>query len=70
MDLNLSLQVTKKDGSVVTVTEDEGIRVPVDYARMAKLPTPFKPNGKISAANASQISDGSSCSIRLLPGQA
>jgi len=54
----LPVKITKADGSVVIFSEDEGIRVPVDYARMAKLPTPFKPNGKISAANASQISDG------------
>jgi len=54
----LPIKVKKADGSEVTFTEDEGVRVPVDYARMAKLPTPFKQNGKISAANASQISDG------------
>jgi len=46
------------------VTKDEGIRVPVDYKKMATLKTPFKQNGRISAANASQISDG--CSAVLL----
>ncbi|KAF2076965.1 hypothetical protein CYY_001741 [Polysphondylium violaceum] len=46
------------------VAKDEGIRVPVDYKKMASLKTPFKENGRISAANASQISDG--CSAVLL----
>jgi acetyl-CoA acyltransferase len=54
----LPVKVKKTDGTEVTFTDDEGVRVPVDYGRMAKLPTPFKQNGKISAANASQISDG------------
>jgi acetyl-CoA acetyltransferase family protein len=56
----LPIKVKKADGSEVTFSVDEGVRVPVDYDRMAKLPTPFKKNGKISAANASQISDGAS----------
>ncbi|KYR01433.1 hypothetical protein DLAC_01917 [Tieghemostelium lacteum] len=51
-----------------TVTQDEGIRVPVDYTKMAKLKTPFKENGLITAANASQISDGASA-VLLLSGR-
>jgi acetyl-CoA acetyltransferase family protein len=59
------VKVKKADGTQVIVTEDEGIRVPVDYARMAKLPTPFKQGGKISAANASQISDGAAAVLLM-----
>ncbi|KAK5575939.1 hypothetical protein RB653_007074 [Dictyostelium firmibasis] len=60
------IPVKLEDGKVVD--KDEGIRVPVDYKKMATLKTPFKPNGKISAANASQISDGASA-VLLVSGR-
>jgi len=41
------------------VDKDEGIRSSIDKAKMATLTTPFKDNGVITAANASQITDGS-----------
>jgi len=41
------------------VDKDEGIRSCIDKAKMATLATPFKDNGVITAANASQITDGS-----------
>ncbi len=37
---------------------DEGVRIPVDRARMAALAPAFKPDGVVTAGNASQISDG------------
>lgn len=47
------------DGDPTTVTADEGVRDPVDRARMAALPTVFRPTGGVvTAGNASQISDG------------
>ena len=39
---------------------DEGVRHNIDMAKMATLPTPFKDGGVITAANASQITDGAS----------
>eukprot|EP01116_Phalansterium_solitarium_P014809 TRINITY_DN3265_c0_g1_i1.p1 TRINITY_DN3265_c0_g1~~TRINITY_DN3265_c0_g1_i1.p1 ORF type:complete len:404 (+),score=102.96 TRINITY_DN3265_c0_g1_i1:57-1268(+) len=68
----LPVETRQADGSRgPTVADDEGVRLPVDYAKMASLPTPFnKAGGKISAANASQISDGASavmlCSERKM----
>lgn len=49
-----------KDGQVVPVTRDEGIRDAVSMEKMAALPTVFRPdgNGVVTAANSSQISDG------------
>ena len=49
-------------GLSVAVMRDEGIRDVVDPARMASLATVFRPdgNGVVTAANASQISDGAS----------
>jgi acetyl-CoA acetyltransferase family protein len=37
---------------------DEGVRVPVDRTKMAALVPSFKPDGVVTAANSSQISDG------------
>ncbi|TFV66886.1 thiolase family protein [Blastococcus sp. CT_GayMR20] len=49
--------VTAPDGTVVEL--DEGIRRGGTVEALAGLKTPFKPDGVISAGNASQISDGS-----------
>jgi acetyl-CoA acyltransferase len=49
--------VTAPDGTVVEL--DEGIRRGGTVEGLAGLKTPFKPDGVVSAGNASQISDGS-----------
>ncbi len=48
--------ITLPDGSVFEV--DEGVRVPVNREKMAALAPSFKPDGVVTAANSSQISDG------------
>jgi len=48
--------VTLPDGSLFDT--DEGVRVPVNREKMAALQPSFKPDGVITAANSSQISDG------------
>jgi acetyl-CoA acyltransferase len=48
--------VTRPDGTVVSA--DEGIRRDTSLEKLATLKTPFKPDGVVSAGNASQISDG------------
>ena len=50
------LPLTRPDGRVVKV--DEGVRMPPDREKMRHLPPAFKPDGVITAGNASQISDG------------
>src|SRR5262245_9633850 len=50
------MPVTLPDGSVFDT--DEGVRVPVNREKMAQLQPAFKPDGVITAANSSQISDG------------
>jgi acetyl-CoA acetyltransferase family protein len=49
------------EGKAITLDRDEGIRDKIDPAKMASLPTVFRPNGNgvVTAANSSQISDGS-----------
>lgn len=49
--------VPVKAGDAV-ISRDEGFRADVDVEKMGTLRTPFKENGKVTAANASQISDG------------
>jgi acetyl-CoA acyltransferase len=49
------------DAEIVPVGElraDEGIRRDTSLARLAELPTPFRPDGVVTAGSASQISDG------------
>jgi acetyl-CoA acetyltransferase family protein len=52
----LPIKVETEDGPSVFDT-DEGIRTP-DLAKMATLAPAFKPDGVVTAANSSQISDG------------
>ena len=48
--------ITLPDGSVFEV--DEGVRVPVNWEKLASLASSFKPDGVVTAGNSSQISDG------------
>jgi acetyl-CoA acetyltransferase family protein len=50
------MPVVLPDASVFDT--DEGVRVPVDRRKMASLAPSFKPDGVVTAANSSQISDG------------
>ncbi|OFE14242.1 acetyl-CoA acetyltransferase [Humibacillus sp. DSM 29435] len=52
------LDGTTKSGETVAMTRDEGIRPDVDPARVAALKPVFAADGVITAANASQVSDG------------
>src|SRR6202451_4498928 len=45
-------------GSSTTVCEDEHIRPDTTLEGLAKLPTPFRKNGTVTAGNASGINDG------------
>ncbi len=45
------------------VDKDEGIRGQIDKAKMSTLPTPFKDGGVVTAASASQITDGAAAAI-------
>ena len=48
--------ITLPDGSVFDT--DEGVRVPVNWDKLASLAPSFKPAGVVTAGNSSQISDG------------
>jgi acetyl-CoA acyltransferase len=53
------VEVTAEDGSPVTMTVDEGIRRDTSVEKLAALKPAFKVDGRITAGNSSQISDGS-----------
>jgi len=50
-----------------TFRQDEGVRMPPDRARMAGLKPAFKPDGVITAGNASQVSDGTAALLLASP---
>jgi acetyl-CoA acyltransferase len=56
------VQIPGPKGSVKTVSEDEHIRPDTTIEALAKLPTPFRENGTVTAGNASGINDGA-CSM-------
>ena len=55
------LPINLPDGRVVRI--DEGVRMPPNREKMGTLQPVFKPDGVITAANASQISDGSAALV-------
>ena len=60
----LPVTVEGPDGSEVVFKVDEGPRQGSTLEKLAKLRPAFKPDGRITAANASQISDGA-CAILI-----
>ena len=55
------MPITLPDGEIYTI--DEGVRIPPDREKMAALNPVFKPDGVITAGNASQISDGAAALV-------
>jgi acetyl-CoA acyltransferase len=52
------------------VTADEGIRPDTTAESLAKLKPAFKPDGKVTAGNSSQITDGASAALIMSEGKA
>ncbi|MFC0453204.1 thiolase family protein [Rhodococcus jostii] len=52
------VEVTGPDGASFMFDTDEGVRRSSTPERLSALPTPFKEDGRITAGNSSQISDG------------
>jgi acetyl-CoA acyltransferase len=57
-DQILPIEGKNKEGNPHTLTFDEGIRFNPELEKMLSLPGAFHPDGLITAANSSQISDG------------
>lgn len=60
----IPIDAPQPDGSRVCLDYDEGVRFGPNLEKMKQLPPAFKPDGVITAGNASQISDG--CAAILL----
>jgi acetyl-CoA acetyltransferase family protein len=60
----IPISVPQANGSTITLNFDEGIRFEPNLEKMGQLQPAFKPDGVITAGNASQISDG--CAALLL----
>jgi acetyl-CoA acyltransferase len=52
------VDIPESKGAVKTVSEDEHIRPDTSLDALAKLPTPFRQGGTVTAGNASGINDG------------
>ena len=52
------VEITREDGSSEIVTRDEGIRWDTSLEKLASLQPAFQADGKVTAGNSSQISDG------------
>lgn len=61
----VSLEIEQEDGSLKTFSVDEGPRPGTTMEVLAGLKTVFDPNGRITAGNASQMSDGASAVLLM-----
>ena len=57
------IKVEDEENGTRLFENDEGVRFETSLEKMATLPTPFKPDGVISAGNSSQISDGAAAIV-------
>jgi len=56
--------ISQKRGEPVVVERDEHVRGDTTLAALAKLPTPFRKNGTVTAGNASGVNDGA-CALLI-----
>jgi acetyl-CoA acyltransferase len=54
----IPVEVTKEDGTTEMVSRDEGIRWDTSLEKLASLQPAFQSDGRITAGNSSQITDG------------
>src|SRR5690606_25746289 len=54
----MPLEVSVEDGTTKVVTDDEGPRADTSLEKLASLKPAFQEDGRITAGNSSQISDG------------
>ncbi|HEU4626360.1 MAG TPA: 3-oxoadipyl-CoA thiolase [Steroidobacteraceae bacterium] len=65
----IPVEIPQRKGKPVSVTRDEHPRPDTTLEQLAKLPTPFRPNGSVTAGNASGVNDGA-CALLLATEQA
>jgi acetyl-CoA acyltransferase len=60
----IAVEIPQRKGAPVAVVKDEHPRE-TTLEQLAKLPTPFRPNGTVTAGNASGVNDGS-CALLIV----
>jgi acetyl-CoA acyltransferase len=63
------VEIPQRKGKPLTVTRDEHPRPETTLEQLAKLPTPFRSNGTVTAGNASGVNDGA-CALIIASEQA
>jgi len=66
----VKVEVPGRKGQVTVVELDEGVRADASAESMGKLRPAFKPDGTVTAGNASQISDGASAVVVMAADEA
>jgi len=66
----VAVEILQRKGDPVVVSRDEGIRPDTTAESLAKLKPAFKPDGTVTAGNASQISDGGAAVVVTTPERA
>src|SRR6202000_824466 len=54
----ISVEIPQRKGKPLVVSRDEHPRAETTLEQLAKLPTPFRANGTLTAGNASGVNDG------------
>ena len=54
----VAVEIPQRKGKALVVARDEHPRPETTLEQLAKLPTPFRPNGTVTAGNASGVNDG------------
>jgi len=60
----ISVKIPKRKGDPIVVDRDEHVRGDTTLEALAKLPTPFRKDGTVTAGNASGVNDGA-CALLL-----
>jgi acetyl-CoA acyltransferase len=63
------VEIPQRKGKPIAVTHDEHPRADTTLEQLAKLPTPFRANGTVTAGNASGVNDGA-CALLVASEQA
>ena len=61
----IPVEVIREDGSTELVTKDEGIRWDTSLEKLGSLQPAFQADGRITAGNSSQISDGAAAILMM-----
>ena len=63
------VEIPQRKGKAIVISRDEHPRPETTLEQLARLPTPFRPNGTVTAGNASGVNDGA-CALIIASEQA